>query len=133
MPNLILILLSLAVDLKSVKNAKSCVSFCSSFTDTLTMKITVVVALLAALSVLCVASAQFSDRSESELFSKLYCLGEFINKTNVILIIITNTDEFQLFTKTYNKQYKTAEEAQLRYTNFKVFISINNFIAIFKC
>jgi len=30
-------------------------------------------------------------------------------------------DDFQLFAKTYNKQYETAEEAQLRYNNFKVF------------
>jgi len=60
------------------------------------MKFTVVIGLLAALSVLCLASAQFSGRSESELFN-----------------------EFQLFTKTYNKNYKNAEEAQLRFNNFK--------------
>jgi cathepsin F len=60
------------------------------------MRITIAVALLAALSLICLASAQFTGRSETELFN-----------------------EFQLFTKTYNKQYQSAGEAQLRFNNFK--------------
>lgn len=88
---------------------------------TTTMKLTVVIALLAVLSVLCVASAQFSGRSESELFSKLVRIRVYRRRERHINYYY-HTDEFQLFTKTYNKQYKTVEEAQLRFANFKVMI-----------
>lgn len=74
---------------------------------------TVVVLVLALAFVISWADSQWTGRSESEFFGRWLILLEFL----VLIVII---DDFQLFTKTYNKKYASDTEMLLRFEIFKV-------------